>query len=358
MVFLNPWLLLVWLLLGAGVAWAYMKGWLRVGSGRRGAVKVAHSGRITRLPQYEKVAKRYRLWLIVMSTMLVIATLSSVILSARPAEQSLVTPAQFNRDIMLCLDVSGSMLNTDIQLVETFEQLINSFKGQRIGLEMFNVAGSPVVSLTDDYDTLRERLAYTKEMLKLLQDSSEISNSKWSEMHAFFAGAEVSVKGAHLPSSNVGLGLASCVEHMGMNTNSRSQSVILATDNELGGPPSAAIISTKQAMALAKQRSVRVYALDPGVFNEDTMRSEPNVPDNHLGEHAELKTYSILTSGAYYRLSEKNIVPSIIEQISKQEATLFTGDSQYTVNDAPLAPFVVLVVAVAGLMVIAWRLRL
>ena len=53
---------------------------------------------------------------------------------------------------MLCLDVSGSALPYDRQVIGTYRDLVRSFEGERIGLSIFNSTSRTVFPLTDDYE--------------------------------------------------------------------------------------------------------------------------------------------------------------------------------------------------------------
>ena len=362
MVFVSWWLALVVLGGLVGLFVVYKREMLQKYLVKQPSLRVAHSARITALPEYKRVRARYRRGIVALLILFSLSVLASLVLVARPATQNLVTPAEKSRDIMLCLDVSGSMSSVDAKLVDIFLGLVHQFRGQRVGLNIFNMNVSQVFPLTDDYDLIEEQLAYAKKMFTL--DKNTASEDELTEYYGFVTGANGSgmklgdVTDGEFPASNAGIGLAGCVRHLGENEAKRSQSVVLATDNELSGDPKNVVVSVEQAMLFAKQKGVRVYSLDPGVYNEYTEQVDATVTDNLSGEHAVLKNYTLLTSGNYYRLSSTDILPDVIAQISKQEAALFVGESQYAVTDAPLVPFVILLVSVVGVFVVFWRLKL
>ena len=103
-------------------------------------------------------------------------------------------------------------------------------------------------------------------------------------------------------SSLIGDGLASCVKSFPATDGTaqdgqrrrtghrRSRSVVLATDNFLSGDP---IFTLDQAGALAQERDVRVYALNPGDFDYGTAAGQPG---------ALLRAAAEATGGAYYPL--------------------------------------------------------
>lgn len=356
------WFLVLWAVILVALGILYKTGRLSRLARQQKAVRVAHGHRITELPEYRKVYAQYRRLLMIFMGCLLIGIVASAFLSARPSVERVVSPAQMNRDIMLCLDVSKSMKTVDSKLVENFEQLVRDFQGQRIGLDIFNNNSSQVFPPTDDYTLVREQLAYTKKMLSLNQATA--TDDQISEYYTFMSGTSSfgmnsgGVSGSDFPASNVGLGLTGCIQRLGDNQSGRSQSIILATDNELGGEKEKAVILTPQAMMLAKQKGIRVYSIDPGPMNLFTETPDPSQSDNYLGEHAILKTNSILTGGDYYRLGDNTAISSIITKISSQEAKLFSGDSELALADAPLLGFVILLSSVLCAAFVSWRLKL
>ncbi len=351
------WMPLLWMvgILGAWLLYRHGRLPLLVSKARLDALRAAHTERIRILPAYQKQARRYRKWLLVLVACVVFATASAITLAARPASQLIVTPAQKNRDIMLCLDISESMRSEDIAIISRFQQLVTQFDGQRVGLDVFDQVGSQVVPLTDDYDLLQSQLAQLKQVLSFQPLSHTISDDEWQRYSQLTSGT---VLASNVPASNAGLGLAGCVQHLGSNAGQRSQSIVLATDNELSGDPAKQVISTQQAMVLAKQRDVRVYTLDPGVYDVLSNKADATKKDNYRGEHGTLRQGTILSGGEYFRLSSLDAVPLTIQKISAQEARFYTGDAQYALTDAPLFVFIVLIVSLACMIVIIERLRL
>lgn len=329
------WLLIIWVLGFAGYGvWKYIE-WRRAKSRpvkKQSKVPVAHSKRLTELPAYKAAFKQYHLILRVTFALLTVAVLLSVLLTARPASISLLTPSQQGRDIMLCLDVSGSVLRTDTTIVNKFGNLANTFQGQRIGLTLFNSSSIQVLPLNDDYQLTIKQLqkVATAFQKQKGQDFDNLTNGTLADFD----------KGTSL----VGDGLTSCVNNLGQNPQKRFQSVILATDNEANGTP---IIANDQAISLAQKRNVRIYAIDPGA--SDASRSN---------DHKQLQALTEKTGGKYFKLSDSNAISSIINNISDQEEKYTAGVQVVAVVDSP-ALFIWLlgVTGLAG-MALMWRLRL
>ena len=75
----------------------------------RKASLIAHTSSIRELPEYESAQKRYRLLLWLAVIVFIVSASSAVALASRPITISESKNEQSNRDVMLCLDVSGSM---------------------------------------------------------------------------------------------------------------------------------------------------------------------------------------------------------------------------------------------------------
>src|SRR5690606_15703243 len=198
-----------------------------------------------------------------------------------------------SRDIMLCLDVSGSMSDVDVEVLGVFEELLKGFQGERIGLTIFNSSPVQVFPLTDDYPFIAQQLKNIRSSFDYRDQTPE----HWV--------GTLNGPGASL----IGDGLAACTMRFDHADDERSRSVILATDNELAG---ASILTLEEAAQYAKSKKVRVFALNP-VQGKDAAVSA------QLAEAAEL------TGGRSYALRDTTTVSDIIAEIQKQEATALKG---------------------------------
>lgn len=313
---------------------------------------VANTYRFTELSEYKKIRSYFMRLLIIGTTILICLVSVLSILTARPVLSGSVTPEQKNRDIMLCLDVSGSMASVDKILFERFEQLVNDFDGQRIGLTVFNETAISVFPITDDYDIIKEQLALAKKAFAAISQGVDGSIVLPDDEEAYEAYSYITTgtnatsqeRGASL----AGDGLASCVGKMGGNETRRSQSIVFATDNEAAGEQ---LYTTTQAAELALENSIRVYAIDPG-------SSEIGSGSSSDKDHEELEKSAILTKGKYFKLDDTTAISSIIDAISEQEATFFTGSSEVTRTDQPTIFIILSIVFLAAYLVIISRLKL
>lgn len=327
--------------LAAGAAWLWR---------RRDAVQehvpVAHAERLTELPAYRRAVAAHRKRLVCTLVALAVLAVALLVAAARPVSESSSIPETLNRDIMLCLDVSGSMLETDEAIVGVFSQLVGNFKGERIGMTIFDSSAVMVFPLTDDYEFVEAELAAATKALG-------------SDAAAFdYLAGTYEVAGSSL----IGDGLASCVNGFpaagktaGENAGEaeRSRSIIFATDNMLAGRP---LFTLEQATGLAKTAKARVYAFNPNDYGpgagETGSRGSGTVP--LFGDAAAgLKKTAEATGGAYYALESKEAVASIVEKVQATEASLLLGAPQKTVLDHPGVALGVAGVALLALATVA-----
>jgi Ca-activated chloride channel family protein len=327
-----------WALLGAVVvaglgAWAWVVLRRRERARlRRAGTPVAHSERLTELPVYRRLVARYRTALVGALVLAIALAGLGALLIARPGTVQVVEPPSYKRDIVLCLDVSGSMTEVDSQIVSTFADLASGLDGERIGLSLFDSSSVQAFPLTDDYD-------FVAEQLRQYRDSFD---SAGEDGRRYWTGTDLG-EGASL----IGDGLASCVLSFdGGSESTRPKSIVLATDNYVNG---AALLTLDDAGQLATDRGVRVYALNPADYSDDA------VADEVAGE---LRTVAESTGGAYYALDDRATVAEIVQRIDDQEAGLFTVTRRLVVTDAPQVAVIVALLLAAASFVLLWRVRL
>jgi Ca-activated chloride channel family protein len=291
------------------------------------ALHIAHSERLTTLPRYRSALARYRVLLVSAAVFLILALVGAIALASRPASATLTQPDLANRDIVLCLDVSGSMVDYDAQIVDVFADLSAEFTGERIALVLFNASAVTYFPLSSDY-------TYITEQLTRLKGTFEAGGQELESGTLFGNG-----------SSLIGDGLASCAQRFDTPEADRSRSIILATDNLLAGE---AIFSLPQAGELAVERDIRVYGVNPGDTEARDYLSE-------LSE--EFQSVVRRTGGAYYALDDPSAVPNIVEKISAEQASVLPGTPQLVVGDVPLIPFALLLAGLCGFFAIVWRVR-
>lgn len=291
---------------------------------------VANAERLTALPGYVKALRQRRRWILLALGALTVLLLSGMLAVARPAEQQSIQREQSNRDIVLCLDVSGSMISTDARLVEVFTELAKDFHGERLGMVIFDSSAVQVFPLTDDYNFIKEQLADASSALQ-----------KQSNTTGFFEGT-YSGKGSSL----IGDGLASCVNSFPkLGTETRSRSIVFATDNMVAG---AALFSVSEAAGLARKNNIRIYGINPNGSAASPAR---------VAAGEQLRTAVKGTGGEYYVLGDERAAREIVDKVQATEANKPVDRPQLVVHDRPEIWLLIAGLALTGLLIAARRLR-
>ncbi len=288
---------------------------------------IAHAERLTALPAYRRALAVYRALVVGLVLCVVVLIGLSAVLTARPATVKLTNPELHNRDIVLCLDVSGSMIAYDQAVLDVFDSLTTQFTGERISLVIFNASAVTYFPLTNDY-------SYISQQLERLGTDFEAQDP------AYFDGTLLGNG-----SSLVGDGLASCVTRFDRTGDERSRSVILVTDNIIAGEQ---IFSLPQAAALAVDRHVRVYGINPG---------DTTAKDYLAAYSQEFEAAMTESGGAYYPLDDPSVVPSVVSSIEAEQAAVIPGAPLVTRTEHPEVFVIAAFVALGALLLLAWRLR-
>ena len=197
-------------------------------------------------------------------------------------------------DIVLCIDVSGSMLAQDFQpnrmgaarAVAT--DFISRRPGDRIGLVIFSGESFMLCPITSDKEVLRQQIASIQN--GLLMDGTAI-----------------------------GSGLASSVDRL-KDSKAKSKVIILLTDGENTG----GLIDPQTAKELAKTFGIRVYTIGVGTRGYANTPYETalgtQVVKEKVGIDEELlKQIASETGGQYFRATDNAELQNIYASIDKLE---------------------------------------
>jgi Ca-activated chloride channel homolog len=197
-------------------------------------------------------------------------------------------------DIILCMDVSGSMLSKDFlpnRLTVAKQMAADFVKGRpvdQIGLVIFAGESYTQYPLSTDHASLLQQIqGITSGML---EDGTVI-----------------------------GEGLAKSVERLS-SSKSRSRIIILLTDgNEQ--PPDTRIIDPLTALEIAKAKAVKVYTIGMGALGMATVEEKGvrRSGSSAFLDEALLKRIASQTGGLYFRATDEESLQAIYRQIDKME---------------------------------------
>ena len=318
----------LWLLVLGAVVLASVAGsvWRRrLGTRRPARTAVANTAALTALPEYRRALRSHRLRVLLLAVSAAVLAGAALVGAARPVDTSVEQPTARNRDIILCLDVSGSMSEYDAALVATFRELAEGFAGERVGLVIFNSSAATVFPLTDDYAFVQDELDLASEAL-----------AGGPRLEDFLAGTYTG-RGTSL----IGDGLATCVSSFDRVDTLRPRSLVLATDNHRAGPP---LVTLESAAELAKARGVRVYGLNPEERGHDL---EADVLERTVTG----------TGGRYFVMGDPGAVAGIVSSVQRQEAALIESGTRTLRTDDPATAIGLAAVGLAGVIAASRRWR-
>ena len=335
------WWVTALLLLAALVVWA-ITFWNRRAM-RRSPVLVANSRYMDRIPSFVRAQRMARAVRALQVAIAVLAVLAASVLSGRIASERISTPEFSSRDIVLCLDVSGSMYEYDTEILSTFAELVDTFEGERVALSIFNSTSRTVFPLTNDYDLVQRELEAGAEAIDFDEFGYRLGNRDYSEDEVrqyveFVDGT----RGIADEASVIPDGLASCAQEFDQAEEDRSRSIIFATDNEVNGDP---LFTLQEAAERVAARDIDLYTFYPGAYECGPQCYE------------ELKTTTEEQGGELHESSDPEAIPSIINQIQKSQAEAMGATPSVLRTDHPLAPFALAVLTLLGILVLGWRSR-
>lgn len=272
-------------------------------------------------PMFQRLRRRYQSLIGVEVASLSLVGLAAIGLTMRPLSEHRDDRQVTNRDVMLCLDVSGSMIQLDVDVLASFSTLAAGLEGERIGLTIFNGSAVSVFPLTDDARYIADTLSQSA---TLLTDHKQLFTQGTNEGG----------------SSLIGDGLASCVMRFDRLDQKRSRSIVFVTDNMRAGSP---IMTIEQAGEFAGERDIRVYA----------------IAADHTPEFAGIALAAVATEtgGAAFQMDDAHTVDSVIAEIGKLEATRIDLPTDVIADDRPTFWIALCLVGVAGAAAAHWSLR-
>lgn len=228
-----------------------------------------------------------------------LAISSLIIVLARPQKRNNQQRTEGEGiDIMLCMDVSGSMGSQDIPpsrmevAKELAEEFVRSRPVDRIGLVIFSGESFTQCPVTGD------RIALIEQIQKL-------------ESRALLKDGTV-----------IGEGLATAVDRL-RQSNAKSKIIILITDGKEDAPDTR-LIDPLTALEIAKVKGVKVYTIGMGaapstiVEVKNNKPTEPQAGFDFIDEEL-LKKIAVETGGQYFRARDRQGLKSTYEQIDRLE---------------------------------------
>jgi Ca-activated chloride channel family protein len=199
-------------------------------------------------------------------------------------------------DIVLAIDVSGSMLAEDLHpnRIEAAKEVALDFVDKRptdrVGLVIFSGESFTQCPITIDHNVLKEQISQIK-------------------------------SGILVDGTAIGMGLATSVDRL-RNSKAKSKVIILLTD----GVNNTGLIDPNTALEIAKTYKLRVYTIGVGTQGQapypvqTPMGMQKQMMPVQIDEKL-LKQISAETGGKYYRATNNKSLSSVYADIDKLEKT-------------------------------------
>ena len=290
MVFANPLYLLLLLLIIPIIAWYVLK-----------QKRMQAALQVSTTQPFDKMPRTYKIYLRHFNFVLrVLAVVLLIIALARPqSTDSWQNSSTEGVDIVLALDISGSMLARDFKpdrveaAKDVAAQFVSGREHDNIGLVIFAGESFTMCPMTTDHAVL----------LNLMKD-----------VHC----------GMVDDGTAIGDGLATAINRI-KDGPAKSKTIILLTD----GTNNAGDIAPATAAQIAKSFGIHVYTIGVGTKGlAPTPVQTPygityqNMPVE-MDEEA-LKQIAETADGKYFRATNKNVLKGIFEEIDKLEKTKLT----------------------------------
>lgn len=299
--------------------------------------KVANTNFIEETPLFRKLMREYKFLSLLSLIFLWLGILFSIIMLSRPAKVERIEPELHNRDIFICMDISDSMDELNLQICGELKELVNDLDGERFGITIFNARSVLLVPLTSDYEYVLDTLDQLEEAFEysIGKDENNISLDDY-DLYQYKYEGTLSPYG----SSYIGDGLASALYNFPdlQENDERSRLIIFTTDNELNGIP---IVSVEDAATLCAQNDVKVFAVTPeNIIDRDSFQKAMNS-----------------TGGGFYEVTSNNTFNKLMDDIKLTETSVMQ-DIKIIITDQPELLFVCLFVCISMYFIFSRKVRL
>jgi len=237
-----------------------------------------------------------------------------IVALARPRSVDINNKIRTTRgiDIVMAMDVSGSMLAKDLKpnrleaLKDVAEDFVDARPNDRIGLVVYAGESYTKTPVTSDKAIIKEAIKSVKYDDMVLQDGT-----------------------------GIGVGLATAINRL-KESKAKSRVIILLTD----GVNNSGFIDPRMAADMAKEYGIKVYTIGIGT-NGNAMFPYAKRPDGSFVyqmmpvqiDEALMKEIAKKTDGTYFRATSNNKLKAIYDEINKLETTEIEEQKFYNYDE-------------------------
>lgn len=312
------------LILSPILIFLYIRGFNQKKQNKSIKVKIANTSFVKKSEYYKKILKSYQTYRTILYVSFVVAIISSIFLVSRVQKVETSEIDEYKRDIMLCMDVSGSVDQLNIETIESLKKTVESLKGERFGISIFNTTSVLVSPLTDDYDYVTTTLDEIEKSIKAnTGNKTKTTDDNYYYIRNYIYSGTLEGNETR-GSSLIGDGLASCVYSFPKIEEDRTRIIIFTTDNDLAGTP---IVTLEQAAEISKDKKIPVYGIGTKQMKDNNRTAMKNAMEK--------------TGGIFYQQSDST-VQDIVKNIEKTSKSLIQIKTQTKETDLPTIPFIIM----------------
>lgn len=231
-----------------------------------------------------------------------LALSAMIVALARPRSVDVDSKNKTTRgiDIVMAMDVSGSMLAKDLKpnrleaLKDVAEEFVDDRPNDRIGLVVYAAESYTRTPVTSDKAIVKEAIASIQYDDKVLKDGT-----------------------------GIGVGLATAINRL-KDSKAKSRVIILLTD----GVNNSGFIDPRMAADMAKEYGIKVYTVGIGTNGNAEVPYAKDAQGKLIYrvmpveiDEALMKEIAKKTDGRYFRASSNSKLKSIYDEINKLETT-------------------------------------
>lgn len=315
MIFRHPWVLWLLTLLIPLIAWYVWK--------HRNANPTLG---VSSLKAFSRMSPSWKVWLMhVAFALQLIAIAAGIVALARPqTTDSRRNSRILGTDIVIALDISGSMSATDFSP--------NRFAAAK------EVASKFILNRPDDNMSLVVFAGESLTLMPLTNDRAALVNT--------LKGVEM---GLLQDGTAIGDGLSSAINRLASGS-AKSKSIILLTD----GTNNAGDVPPATAAKIAAGKGIKVYTVGVGTDGSITITDPYGFSSTRLEtkiDEESLKNIAKETGGKYFRAKDERVLQQVFSEIDKLEKTQLDVD-RYTQVDENFMIWVAVAASALGLMLL------
>lgn len=310
------------------------KGRKSYGSGKR----IVNNFNLDDDPYFKKKLVKYKIYTFALIAAFILSIAVCFFMLARPYKTQSHSEKLYNRDILLCIDISTSVDALNMNLVDELKDTVSQLDGERFGIVIFNTSPVTVIPLTNDYEYIVEQLDLIKESLKSrisYNDGYDYDDIvEYLYMDQYISSGTL-VGNAERGSSLIGDGLASAAYEFSDENNERTKIIIFTSDNDLQGTP---LFTLEEAAKVCKENDITVFGVGTKEMYEENME--------------EMKSAVESTGGKFFLEESSGTFDQIVTEIEKLSKSLLSEKTEIKEIEIVETPFVILLLLVSTMILL------